>query len=227
MKLKKSISMTLILSFMVSLISPFFSFAESSNLSNNDSINNNISEENDIYKQELIENVNIDGINYIYKYYYDENGDRSISITDKSRSKTKTLTYDEKNSTINLNGQKIGDVKEDNSDGQVLKAPRVNTSWRLINGPVHKYISWAKGTTTSAVAGGIALVLGFKTKAVVTALGFGTLGILASNCIGGTVHYSKYYRNLAFGQTQYRTDWSFVASSGDRYGTYRYLSTPQ
>ncbi len=32
---------------------------------------------------------------------------------------------------------------------------------------------------------------------------------------------------LALGQVQYRTDWSFVASTGDRYGTYTYLSTPQ
>lgn len=183
--------------------------------------------EKDSYAQGLIENIDIEGVNYTFEHYYNENGERSISITDMARSKSQILTYDEKTSNIYLDGEKIGDIKTVKDDGQALKNSKVDTSWKLINGPVHKYISWKKGTTTAIVAGAMATVLGFATNAVITAIGLSSLSILASNCIGGTLHYSKYYRNLAFGQTQYRTDWSFVASSGDRYGTYTYLSTPQ
>lgn len=181
--------------------------------------------ENDIFSQGLVENIDIEGVTYTYKYYYDENGNRNISINDIARSKSQTLTFDEKKSNIYLDGKKISDVKTSYED--VNSSNRaVDTRWKLINRPVHKYISWAKGTSTAIVIGVIAGALGIAGYYVSSALG-SALSILSGQCSGGTLHYSKYYRNLALGQSQYRTDWSFVASTGDRYGTYTYLSTPQ
>lgn len=189
---------------------------------------NEISEnEPDIYAQKFVENIDIEGVNYTYKYYYNENGERSISITDMTSSKTEILTYDQKTSNIYLDDEKMGNVKTSDDKDQDAKAFGVDTSWKLIGGPSHEYVSWAKGTSAAIVAGAIAIVLGFKTDLIITAVGFGSLSILAASCNGATVHFSLYYRDLALGQYQNKTDWSFVASTGDRYGTYTYLSTPQ
>lgn len=59
------------------------------------------------------------------------------------------------------------------------------------------------------------------------AIGTSVLTTIAASSTGGIVHFSSYYRDLAFGEVQYKTDWSFVASTGDRYGTYSYYSLPQ
>lgn len=181
--------------------------------------------ETDIFNQGLVESIDIEGVTYTYEYYYDINGLKSISITNMARSQTQILTFDEKTSNIYLDGQKISEVNP-SYDNVNSSTRAVDTSWKLTAGPVHRYISWAKGTTTAIVLGLISGALGLAGSYVSSALG-GALSILAGQCSGGTLHYSKYYRNLALGQVQYRTDWSFVASTGDRYGTYTYLSTPQ
>lgn len=180
----------------------------------------------DFYNEKLIENIELEGISYQYKYYYNENGERCISITDMNTSKTDILVYGEKDASIYLDGKKIGDVKTYyNSEKDLNNSKAVDTSWKLMGIPVHHYISWAKGTSTSIVLGLISVKLGLSSKYVLSALS-NSLSTLAGQSVGGTLHYSNYYRDLAFGQVQYRTDWSFVASNGDRYGTYTYLSTP-
>lgn len=182
--------------------------------------------EMDIYNQGLVENIDVDGVNYTYKYYYNENGDKSVSITDMTTSKTETLTLDEKTSNIYLDGNNIGYEKISYDDMPTLNRAAAN-SWKLIAGPTHAYISWLRGTTTAVVLGVISAKLGIGAVYVKTALGTAGLAVLAGQCSGGTLHFSSYYRNLALGQVQYKTNWSFVASTGDRYGTYTYLSTPQ
>lgn len=189
---------------------------------------NTISEnETDIYEQELVENISIEGINYIFYYHYNEKGERSISITDMSNSKTEILTYDNIMSNIYLDGEKIGSSNLAEDDWETVSPSAVDTSWKLIGSPVHERVSWAKGTTTAIVAGSIAIFLGISGTHVISAMGMGALSVLAAQAVGGTVHFSRYYRFLAFGEVQYRTDWSFAASTGDRYGTYYYYSVPQ
>lgn len=204
-------------------------FAMESNTDSKQNMNIDLTNtENDVYDQELVENVNVEGVNYTYKYYYNETGDKSVSITDMTTSKTETLTFDEKTSNVYLDGNKIGDAKISYDEDKNLDRNRraVDSSWKRTAGPTHIYISWAKGTGTAIVLGLIAGKLGLATYAISAAL-VGSAGILAGQCSGGTLHFTKYYRNLPLGQVQYRTDWSFVASTGDRYGTYTYMSIPQ
>ncbi|MGX4601813.1 hypothetical protein [Faecalimicrobium sp. JNUCC 81] len=230
MKSKKVISISLILSFILSIMAPISSFANNSSPSN--SILQNSNEQNDVYKQNLIENVNFEGVNYTYKYYYDDNSNRCILVTNNSNLETNVITYNEADSTIYLDSNKIATVKSTKDDTMNIESKSkrskrsTNTNWKLIN-IVHHYVSWKKGVTTAVVAGAIATVLGFATNFVVTVIGFSTLSILASSAIGGTVHFSKYYRFLPFDQTQYKTDWAFVASTGERFGTYTYMSSPR
>lgn len=60
--------------------------------------NPNIKDEKDIYSEKFEETVSIEGISYTYKYYYNENGDRSISILNNKTSTVETVTYDDKSS---------------------------------------------------------------------------------------------------------------------------------
>ena len=180
--------------------------------------------EPDIYAQELVENIDIEGESYTFEYYYNENSDKSVLITDETGTEEQILTFNEETSSFYLNGEKVGDVETSDEDGISTRA--VDTSWHLTAGPVHLRLSWLAGTSTAVVLAMISAKLGIGAVYVKTAIGTAGLGVLAASCIGGTLHYSKYYRNLALGQVQYKTNWSFVASNSDRYGTYTYLSTP-
>lgn len=207
-------------------------FAMESNTASKQNMNiDSTNTEKDAFDQGLVENIDVEGVNYTYKYYYNENGDKSVSITDMTTSKTETLTFDEKTSNFYLDGRKIGDVKTSYDEVKIEKRAKrsVDTSWKHSGGAVHYYISWAKGIGAGAVIGMIATKLGRiagATFEVASCLGVGAAA-LASGTTGGTLHYSNYYRNLPFGQVQYRTDWVFVASTGDRYGTYTYMSDPK
>lgn len=184
--------------------------------------------EPDVYAQELVENTDIEGVNYTFEYYYNENSDKSVLITDETGTEEQILTFNEETSSFYLNGEKVGEVEtSDISDKDGISTRAVNTRWKLTAGPVHLRLSWIAGTTSAVVLAMIAAKLGIGAVYVKTAVGTAGLSALAACCSGGTLHYSKYYRNLALGQVQYKTNWSFVASTGDRYGTYTYLSTPK
>ncbi len=223
----KSIALALIGVSVAIPVTNTVSAMESNTVSEQNMNTDSINTENDVYDQGVSENINVEGTDYTYKYYYNENGDKSVSITNMTTSKVETLTFDEKTSNVYLDGNKIGEVKTSYDDGETLKSNRaVDTSWKLITGPVHKYITWGQATGSAVLIGAISAGLGIGGYAVTAAMG-GALATLAASTSGGTLHYSKYYRNLAFGQAQTKTNWSFVASTGDRYGTYTYMSNPQ
>ena len=179
--------------------------------------------ENDIFAQNLTETIEIEGIYYNYKYYYNTNGLKSVSITNLLNSNVDILTFDEGNTTIYLNGQEIAYT---NTEYDCYSNDEKSSEWTLIAGPAHLKITWKAGATVSVVSTLIAGALSVPASAIVQALGSG-LTYLASKAEGGTLHFSKYYRDLALGQVQYKTDWSFVACTGKRLGTYDYYSTPQ
>lgn len=179
--------------------------------------------EPDIFSQNLIETINIDGIDYIFKYYYNEEGLPTISSTNLKSNKTDVLEFDYDKNTICFNNSETTMFLETSDSNEISTK---SSKWHLIAGPSHVKVTWALGASVNAVASAIAGALKAPASVVVNFIGSG-LSSLASKATGGTVHFSKYYRDLALGQVQYRTDWSFVASNGKRYGTYNYYSTPQ
>lgn len=182
--------------------------------------NDVISSQNNIYSKNLVEILEIDGINYKYEMYYNENGEETTAITNMNSLETKILTTNSEG--VFVDGQKIGEINISQSDENDAVT---FTDWILLGKVGHIYISWAAGTSAAVIVGLIANKLKIPNNFVKECLQI-ALPTLVGACTGGTLHFSNYYRNLPFGQTQYRTDWSFVASTGDRYGTFTYLSLP-
>ena len=73
-------------------------------INTNEVVTNN---QRDLYSEEFNETVSIEGVGYTYSYYYNENGDRSISILNNEKSTVETISYNESSSNIYLNDEKI------------------------------------------------------------------------------------------------------------------------
>jgi hypothetical protein len=176
----------------------------------------------DYYAEEKTESFNIEGIYYTYHYYYNEDGSKSINITNEQSKNIDTVSFDKSSSIIYLNEEKLATVETVYSYTKSIQA--ASDSW-VPMGSSSNRITWAMGTTTAAVAAAIAIPLATYcgVAGVLSAMGLSALGVLAASAIGGTVKQSlyKFNSNLI---TQFRDDWSFTASTGDFYGTYTSLS---
>lgn len=170
---------------------------------------------NDMYAKNVVETINIEGINYTYHYFY-SGENRAIEIANDVNNNVDIIIYDEVQSKMYVNGQEIVFV---DCTAQT-PALMYTDDWETIGTGSH-YISWAQGTTVSVVAACFAAYLGsLGAKAVILAMGASTLSILASNCIGGTLYVESQWCHIMFTEPQYRYVWSFTASSGDSYGPY-------
>lgn len=221
-KLSKSIALSLILtSISIPMINS--SYAIDKSKQNIELIDEEQNIDNDIFSQQLIENVIIEGISYEYKYYYNENGLPTISTINLNTNKIDIFEFDNNNNVIYLNGESIMSFTE-KKDFNVFSEK--DSKRHLTAGPAHIKITWVLGASISVVSTAIAGALKLPASVIVKVMGR-ALKELANKATGGTLHFSRYYRDLALGQVQYRTDWSFVASNNKRYGTYNYYSTPQ
>lgn len=208
------------------------SFAAELDTNNNDTITN---KENDIYSEKFEETVSIEGISYTYKYFYNENGDKSISILNNKTSTVETVTYDDESSNIYLDGKKIADVQtvDDDTDGSVITRSKRSTKGGFKSlGTRHKKITWIKAMTTAAIAGVIATVMGgvggilILGKSAVVGLIIGscggvTLATIASGSAGGELHWTAWKKATRY-IDHFKVDWSFIAPTDERYGTYHY-----
>ena len=159
--------------------------------------------ENDLYAEKETETINIDGVNYTYKYYY-KDGNRGITITNNLNDVTEEILFDESTSTAYLNGEATMTVT--NQESVQSASARAYYVWETKSSEV-SYISWLKAVTVSALIGMIIVKLG----GVVGAAG------------GGTVYNKIQMFRAPLTNPQYRTVWAFKASTGDRYGDYIYL----
>ena len=182
-----------------------------------------IKNEGDMYSQNVTESVNIEGVNYTYKYYYDSEGQRSILVSDTTNSVSNVVTYNEETSTIYLDNEKLAEVETvyENDPHLEDSTPQSKLNW-VHQGTYHNKISWSKGTTVAAVAAAISIHLATLGAAgVIAAMGTGALGVLAASAIGGTLHRTL-YRATTGSRVFHKYNWSFVANTGERYGTYTY-----
>jgi hypothetical protein len=172
----------------------------------------------DMYAQGAEEVVNIDGVNYTYHYFYNDDGNRSISITDDAGFATDTLTYDKSSSKLYLNNE-IFAIFETAPQSVASVNTRSASDWTSLGSGSH-YISWARGATAAMVAAAIAIKLATLSSAgVIAAMGVGALGVLAGSAVGGTLSY-RLEMFSSFFYVQYRYVWSFSAGTGDSYGPY-------
>lgn len=187
----------------------------------------------DYYANEVHETINIEGEDYTYYYYLNENGNRSIDISFPDNS-VQTIEYDQELGKIFLDEECVGNVEEISGSLMELQTvPEImglysstTTDWVKQKQETRR-ITWQQGTTAAVVAGLIATALGVMgASTVLAAMGAGTVAILAASCAGGTV-YTQPYTRLVLGQMKVKLNWWFVASTGDRLpksGTYVWQS---
>lgn len=181
-----------------------------------------VEKDNDIdyYDIGYSEKVTIDNNNYVYTFVY-ENGNKVINITNETTGGVEKITYNQNDSTIYLNDIEIGSIEPNSSEEQWVHPMNI---WTTISNKSY-YVSWGKGVSTAVVAGAISLYLGrLGPTGVLLAMGSGTVGIIAAASIGGTVKVEIQEYFSGFGAPQYRYIWSFIASTGDKYGEYIYHS---
>lgn len=187
-----------------------------------------LNKEQDFYKENKTEILNINGINYKYSYSY-ENGNKLITITNDSNNKIEKIKED-KTGNVYLNNEKFL-IQEDNNikdntileDENIIK-PRAYAYYQWeTKSYSNYYISWAKATSVAAVAGAIAVKVGtLGAPGVIAAMGLTTLGVIASQTAGGRVSVKIQMFRAPYINPQYRTVWGFKASTGDYYGNYIY-----
>lgn len=191
--------------------------------------NNNYVENlgNNVYQQELVENIELNGSKYTYSYSYNSEGNRVVEIKNNINNQSDILVFDKNSSTIIKNNETLGKVESsykvytDNNYSLIEKSTGTS-SWPHFASSTDK-ISWKKGTTVAVVAGAISVVLGsLGASGVIGAIGSNTISTLASNAIGGTV-YQDIHKFNSTTISQYKNTWKFTASTGSTYGPYVYM----
>lgn len=231
--LKKSAVVSLCAVMTVVAIPGINAFAAELNTNDNEPIANN---ERDIYSEKFEETVSIDGISYTYKYYYNENGDRSISILNNKTSTVEIVTCDAEASNIYLDGEKVAEVQTVDdvygvSNSVTTRSKRstkngfkcLGTHSKKIN-LIHAISAGAVAALFAAAMSGVGVLLEVS-KAVQIGLitascGGGVLAAIVTACKGGTLYWTVWRKNTRLADN-YKIDWAFN-DSGDRYGTYHY-----
>lgn len=186
--------------------------------------------EKDIYGAGMEETINIEGINYTYKYYYGEDGSREIRVENNANDEVEIIKYDEDASEVLVNDEVVATVSdvEEITDTEENMGLGVQTSkasrWKYI-GTIKKKFSWKKNIAVSTAAGVIASVIPLVNAATVMAkIGLGVLSGLAKYSVKGTVTI-KTYQLKAGKVTNNKFVWTVVAN-GKKYGPYTsYVTT--
>lgn len=177
-------------------------------------------QQEDVYAEKKVEIITIDGINYTYKYCY-ENGNKVITIINDSNNNIEKIVQDKISKDIYLNNELVMTEKETIYEESFF-SPRAYYEWETKSSS-STYISWGKATTAAALAAIIATKVGtLGPKGVIAAMGIGALGVIASQCAGGRVYTKIQMFRAPLTNPQYRTIWAFKASTGDYYGDYIY-----
>lgn len=220
--LKKSAVVSLCTVMTIVAIPGIEAFADELNANDNDPIANN---ERDLYSEKFEETVSIEGISYTYKYYYNEKGDRSISILNNEKSTVETITYDDELSAIYSKGKKIAEIETidspmDNVSGNIQsRSVKAKSKWKLL-GTRSKTIQWHEGLIAASLAAIIAIAIGTATTAaIIASCGVSTLGVIAAFCTNGTLYWTSWNHNTQ-SVMNFKHDWAFKAPTGRRYGTY-------
>lgn len=173
----------------------------------------------DVFADQYSETISIDGVTYDYYYTYDIDGNRVVELYDNNTNKTSTIVNDENRGIITENGVTIATIDDIDQTKQSGKKLAASSSWKKESSGTKK-ISWAKGTSTAAVAAALAAGLGVSGGSLIAIMGLSALGVLAGSTSGGTITWTKYARTRTARKPERKLVWSFKASTGDKYGPY-------
>ncbi|MDY2794744.1 MAG: hypothetical protein SPG13_05660 [Peptostreptococcus porci] len=158
-----------------------------------------------------------------YCVVIDSSSEKIVSIKDTEKGTEDLLTYDKISGNLYLNHNQVGKISDVIVEDEKEDISLYGYGDKTLVGTYHKYVSWIEGTTVAIVAFAISAAIGAigGPEAVIAAIGYGALGILASQTTGGTAHWTK-WSTLYFYGYFIEIDWAFKANTGERYGTYYY-----
>lgn len=172
---------------------------------------------NTLYENGTTEEAIIDGVTYIYYCYLDGEGNRNMTITNDFDSSVDYLKYDLANGTTYINGEVVAERVPSEVDRNGISL--LDNNW-IYWGSVDHTITWPEGTSVAAVAGAIAIGVGFiGPEAVIAAIGYGVLSIIAAGSPGGRVNATIYKFNSSV-INQYKVIWMFKDPQGAWHGPY-------
>ncbi|MBN9648408.1 hypothetical protein J0L31_15585 [Terrisporobacter glycolicus] len=187
----------------------------------------NTNNKTDLYAEKFVENISIEGDSYTYKYYYNENGDKSISILNNTNSTVETITYDDESSNIYLDGKRVAEAVT--TDGTMHGASqnlqlRAATKWKSL-GSRSKYITWAKAASANVIAGILAITItgGVSAGVIIASCGKAVLKTIGKGA--GVRVYWTTWSSKAGRFTRLKYDWALKNLEGKRYGTYHFYDT--
>lgn len=154
--------------------------------------NNLATDGKDIYSQKLEESIEIDGINYTYKYYYNDEGNRTVAMTNNNTGQVDVIVNNEDTSEILVNDTVVATVSDviENVDDDVPMT-RAGT-WKYI-GTTTKKFSWKANVSVATAAAIIASVIPMVSGATVLAkMGTSLLSEFAKKSVSGSVKIETY-----------------------------------
>lgn len=182
----------------------------------------------DAYTKNLMDKVSLGNVEYIYGYDINDEGNRTIVITNEDNGTVTDIEFvedDQGNTVVYCNGEviggyyKVGGIVTSYESDTLLRA-----GWVSMGPTEYKYVSWSRGTSASVVAGIIGSACGGLTAAQITSVvGSGTLSTLGSSTSGGTLTLNRYYMNSG-GSIQYMYVFGITDTSNIYHGAYTVYS---
>lgn len=214
LKIRKQVSFLLIIALVVYVFSPQILTVSAAPLDDRQAFS-----EQDYFAQELTEVVEVEGVEYTAHYSYNEFNDRIITITNEMNGDVDVLLFDDTNSSVYLNGEIAATWGSDfsASDDTTTYGP----GWENVGGG-KEYITWGKAVTVAVFAYIVAGVLSLMTGSmVILAMGIGTISLIASMSIGGTIRWTMYkYETIIAINVLY--EWRFIINN-EYYGPYEHM----
>src|SRR5699024_3607429 len=173
----------------------------------------------DIYQEEFSETVEIEGVDYTYYYFYDDENNRNIKIVNQDTQSVDMVECNIDTGSIYLNGELCGT----GSSSQIQEDVQTRADSWIYMTTMTDQISWSNGAGVAVIAGIIAAAIGEVTGVHVISIMGNALSTIAGSAIGGTIRNSIYKFNSTLIH-QFRYNWSFTDSNGDYYGPYTSFS---
>lgn len=184
----------------------------------------------DVYEEEFVETINIEGINYTYYYSYNEDGKPTIVIKNDIDTSVDKLVFDKQSSNVYLNNEVFGSFESVTNTLNNEKSNFDSRSGYTFIGSDSMKITWGTAATVAVIAGiiagGIAAISGLPgmtAASVIATIGSSIIGAWVGISVGGTL-YTSLYQKIDLWEITHRSDWG-LSINGEYYGDYSWYVT--
>lgn len=176
-------------------------------------------DENDICATEFKETLTIDGVNYLYRYAYDKDGNREIYITNCDTNIVDLVKYNVTTGIATMNDMTVVSTMPSLDVMESEPGVSLNANYTYI-GKVSKKISWVATTMVSQLVGIIASAIGRLTGAMVLAkIGATALKAMIKSYKNATV-VASIYEWVTGKVTNHKYVWYVTPVGGSKHGPY-------